>query len=60
MLLVVSDKFGRFSCNLLEDVIDEGVHDAHGSLGDTSLWVHLFKYSVDAPLRAASEPPGPL
>ena len=38
VLLVVSDELGGFSGNLLEDVVDEGVHDAHGSLGDTGLW----------------------
>ena len=47
VLLVVSDELGGFSGNLLEDVVDEGVHDAHGSLGDSSLWVHLFENSVD-------------
>ena len=47
MLFVVSDELGRFGGDLLEDVIDEGVHDAHGSLGDSSLWVNLFEDSVD-------------
>ena len=32
VLLVVSDELGGFSGNLLEDVVDERVHDAHGSL----------------------------
>ena len=29
VLLVVADEAGSFSGGLLEDVVDEGVHDAH-------------------------------
>ena len=47
VLLVVADESGALSGNLLEDVVDERVHDAHGSLGDTSLWVDLLEDSVD-------------
>ena len=47
MLLVVSNELGGLSGNLLEDVVDERVHDAHGSLGDSSLWVDLLEDSVD-------------
>ena len=47
MLSVVSDKSGGLVGDLLEDVVDEGVHDGHGSLGDTSLWVNLLQDSVD-------------
>ena len=47
VLLVVSDELGGLTGDLLEDVVDEGVHDAHGSLGDSSLWVHLLEHSVD-------------
>ena len=47
MLLVVSDKLGSLVGDLLEDVIDEGVHDGHGSLGDTGLGMNLFEDSVD-------------
>ena len=47
VLLVISDESGTLSGDLLEDVVDEGVHDAHGSLGDSSLWVHLLEDSVD-------------
>ena len=47
MFLVVSNKLGSFKGDLLEDVVDERVHDAHGSLGDSSLWVDLFEDSVD-------------
>ena len=47
MLLVVANKAGALSGNLLEDVVDERVHDAHGSLGDSSLWVDLLEDSVD-------------
>ena len=47
VLAVVSDESGALSGDLLEDVVDEGVHDAHGSLGDTGLWVDLLEDSVD-------------
>ena len=47
MLLVVSDELGGLEGDLLEDVVDEGVHDVHASLGDAGLRVHLLEHSVD-------------
>ena len=47
VLLVVSDKSAGLSGDLLEDIVDEGVHDAHGSLADACLWVDLLENSVD-------------
>ena len=47
VLLVVADETGRLGGDLLEDVVDERVHDAHGSLGDTGLGVHLLEDTVD-------------
>ena len=47
VLAVVSHKAGGLSGDLLEDVVDERVHDAHGSLGDAGLWVDLLEDSVD-------------
>ena len=47
MFLVVLDKFGGFTGEFTEDIVDEGVHDGHGSLGDTGLWVNLLEDSVD-------------
>lgn len=47
MLSVVSNKSGGLGGDFLEDVVDERVHDAHGSLGDSSLWVDLLEDSVD-------------
>ena len=47
VLLVVSDEAGALGSDLLEDIVDERVHDAHGSLGDSSFWVHLLENSVD-------------
>ena len=47
VLLVVSNQLGGFEGDLLEDVVDEGVHDAHGLLGHSGLWVHLLEHSVD-------------
>ena len=47
MLLVVSDELGGLLGDLVVDVMDERVHDGHGSLGDSSLWVDLLEDSVD-------------
>ena len=47
VLLVVADETGRLGGDLLEDVVDERVHDAHGSLGDAGLGVDLLEDSVD-------------
>lgn len=47
VLLVVSYELGGFQSDLLEDVVDEGVHDAHGLLGDSGFWVDLLQHSVD-------------
>ena len=47
VLLVVAHEAGALSGDLLEHVVDEGVHDAHASLRDASLWVHLLENSVD-------------
>ena len=47
VLLVVSDELAGLKGDLLEDVIDEAVHDVHGSLGDASLGVDLLEDSVD-------------
>merc|ERR1719356_1303257 len=47
VLLVVSDELGGLTGDLLEDIVDEGVHDGHGSLGDTGLGVNLLEDSVD-------------
>ena len=46
-LLVVADELGRLGGDLLEDVVDEGVHDGHGSLGDAGVGVDLLEDSVD-------------
>ena len=47
MLLVVADEAGGLAGNLLEDVVDEGVHDGHGLLGDAGLGVNLLEDTVD-------------
>ena len=47
VLFVVSDELGGLESDLLEDIVNERVHDAHGSLGDSSLGVHLLEDSVD-------------
>ena len=45
--LVVVGQTGSLSSDTFEDIVDEGVHDAHGLGGDTSVRVHLFQDFVD-------------
>ena len=45
--LVVVGKTAGLSGDPLEDVVDEGVHDAHGLGGDTGVGVHLLEDLVD-------------
>jgi hypothetical protein len=40
-LLVVSGKLSSLGGDTLEDIVNEGVHDRHTLLGDTSIWVDL-------------------
>ena len=46
-LLVVSGQLGGFSRDLFENIVDEGVHDAHALLRDADLGVHLLQHTVD-------------
>ena len=46
-LLVVAGELGRFGGDLLEDVVDERVHDGHGLGGDAGVRVHLLEDLVD-------------
>ena len=41
-LLVVAGQCGGLSGNLLENIVDEGVEDAHGLGADTRVRVHLY------------------
>ena len=45
--LVVMGKPASFSSNSLEEVIDKGVHDAHGFGGDSGVGVDLLQHLVD-------------
>ena len=45
--LVESDELGSFGGNSVECVMDEGVHDVHGLLGDTDVGVYLLENLVD-------------
>ena len=47
VLLVVVSQSGGLGGNTLEDVVDEGVHDAHGLAGDASVGVNLLQDLVD-------------
>lgn len=42
-LLVVCGKLGRLGGDALENVVDEGVQDGHGTVGDTGVWVDLLE-----------------
>ena len=46
-LLVVGGKLSSLAGNALEDVVDEGVHDGHTLLADTSVGVDLLEDLVD-------------
>ena len=41
--LVVGSELGSLSGDTLEDVVDEGVQDGHGTVGDTSVGVNLLQ-----------------
>ena len=45
--LVLVGKSGSFSGQSLEDVVDEGVHDAHRLGRHSNIGMNLLKYSVD-------------
>lgn len=45
-LLVVPDEPGGLESETVEDVVDEGVHDAHALLTHTSFRVHLLQHLV--------------
>ncbi len=46
-LLVVAAQLAGLRGGLLEDVVDEGVHDRHGAARDASVRVHLLQHLVD-------------
>lgn len=46
-LLVVGSQLGSLGSHSLKDIVDKGVHDRHGLLGDTSVWVGLLQHLVD-------------
>ena len=50
--LVVVSKSRSFPSDSFEDVVHEGVHDAHRSARDTNVGVNLFQNSVDEPTIA--------
>jgi hypothetical protein len=45
--LVEADELGALSGDAVEGVVDEGVHDVHGLLGDADVGVHLLEHLVD-------------
>ena len=45
--LVESDELGSLGGDSVEGIVDEGVHDVHGLLGDTDVGVDLLEDLVD-------------
>lgn len=41
--LIVADELGSLTGKLLEDVVDERVHDRHDLAGDSNTRVHLLQ-----------------
>ncbi len=46
-LWILRSQLGSLVGNSLEDIIDEGVHDAHWLGWDTGVWVHLLQDLVN-------------
>ena len=57
---VVVGKTGGLGGDTLEDVVDEGVHDAHGLAGYTGVRVDLLQHLVDVDGVGFPPPPLPL
>ena len=57
---VVVSQTASLGGDTLEDVVDEGVHDAHGLAGDTSVGVNLLQHLVDVDAVGFPPPPFPL
>ena len=53
---VVVCKSAGLGSDALKDVIDEGVHDAHGLGGDASVGMHLLQHFVDVDAVALPPP----
>jgi hypothetical protein len=49
-LLVIARELGGLSSELLEDIVNEGVHDGHGLGGDANVRVHLLQHLEDVDL----------
>ena len=45
--LVVVGQFGSLGSDTLKQIVDKGVHDAHGLGGDTGIGVDLLQHLVD-------------
>ena len=58
--LVVVCQARSLTSDALKDIVDEGVHDAHGLAGDTSVGMDLLHDLVDVDGVAFLPPPVPL
>ena len=57
---VVVGQTRRLGSDTLEDIVDEGVHDAHGLAGDASVGVYLLQHLVDVDAVRLPAPLPPL
>jgi hypothetical protein len=46
-LAVVADQLASLTSDALKEIVDEGVHDGHGALGDASVGVNLLEHLED-------------
>ena len=49
-LLIITSQAGGLLSELFKDVVDEGIHDAHGLGGDACVRVHLLQHLEDVDL----------
>ena len=60
LLLIVSDKLNRLLSDSVKYVINEGVHDTHGLLGYTGVWMDLLQHLEDVDPEMLSSLSSPL
>ena len=58
--LVEADQLGALSGDAVEGVVDEGVHDVHGLLGDSDIRVNLLEHLVDVDGEGLNSSPASL
>lgn len=54
LLLVVSDQLNGLLSDSVKDIVNEGVHDTHGLLADSSVGVNLLQHLEDVDAEVLS------